>query len=98
VSLRNIGTGRAQDCSNENDLVKDLGIPDDQGVYQVASAVNGQCLFLRRAHTSVNGGFEWSIEKLVWLPTSKILEEVLCIDHEVRPCRCVRRLPRHFLD
>jgi hypothetical protein len=58
----------------------------------VASAVNGQCLFLRRAHTSVNGGFEWSIEKLVWLPTSKILEEVLCIDHEVRPCRCVRRL------
>lgn len=67
----------------DNDLVKDLGSADHQGVYKSTSAVNPlQAIYLRRAPST--GAFEWSVEKLVWLPTCTILDDVLSIDHEVR--------------
>lgn len=76
---------RLQDSDTENDLVKDLGQADHLGVYTSISAVNPlQTIYLRRAPSGgALGGFEWSVEKLVWLPTSTVLDDVLSIDHEV---------------
>lgn len=80
-----------QDSDTENDLVKDLGPADHQGVYTSTSAlVPDQTIYLRRAPTSgALGGFEWSVERLVWLPTASILDDVLSLDHEVRCAQLV---------
>ena len=59
-------------------------------MYTSTSALENQTIYLRRAPSSgALGGFEWSVEKLVWLPTSSILDGVLSIDHEVRWARPV---------
>eukprot|EP00892_Ulva_mutabilis_P007578 jgi/Ulvmu1/5192/UM021_0209.1 len=72
---------------DDSGMLSELGSPDRNGVYSCCSS-DGQTLFIRS--NQAKSGFEWSIEKLVWFPTSQVLgnDMALCEENQI----LIRRL------
>lgn len=70
-------------ASDVPSMLHELGSPERNGVYN-CSSIDGRSLYIRQAQQQ-QSGFEWSIEKLVWHPTSQVLgnDTVLCEEHQV---------------
>ena len=64
-------------------MLSELGLPDRNGVYSFSSS-EGQTFFIRQANRP-QSSFEWSIEKLVWYPTSQVIgnDAILCEENQV---------------
>lgn len=70
-------------ASDVPSMLHELGSPDRNGVHS-CSSIDGHSLYIRQAQQQ-QSGFEWSIEKLVWHPTSQVIgsDTVLCEEHQV---------------